>query len=375
MSIWTPFLLLKVLQLRMATLVMPKKRNASWNRFVCLKLLGPICASKHVPISNAQVWDAASGCVSQDMPRFAESHITALCLDVTGRRFVMGTHLGRLSVHNCITGIESYRYDELPGEISSVCYLGHVRYILAACTDNYLRLYGDDGTRRSACFTMSHCTGFNKVMYSARLAIALVADDQDTVQVHGVHYNQLLHLKASCPTGKISLHSARKSQASRSSSIADRSPKRWKAHKATVLRTPSGYGRSLNVPPAGAARRPSDVSSVTSRASSAVSVDDTMKAYFKGNHGEVLSVAFTLPYAAFVVGDTNSYLTLWPLRGPHAHKPMIQWKMPPSPNDAEAHASPMAIDWMLDGASLCAGDEHGRLTVFCLAEEIDWVQV
>ena len=318
--------------------------------------------------TDLKVWDAVSGCVSQDMPRFAESHITALCLDVTCRRFVMGTHMGRLSMHNCITGVESYRYDDVPCEISSVCYLGHVRYILAACTDNHLRLYGDDGTRRAACLTIRHDTGFTKVMYSARLAIALVADDQDTVQVHGVHYKQLLHLRAECPTGKMSLHSARKLH-------ADANGQGPRRRSAAVPRAPSGYGNTLNLSP-GALRRRSSANVSTAPSEISATPENRMKAYFKGkSSGEVLSVAFTLPYAAFIIGDTNSYLTLWPLRGPHAHKPMIQWKMPKSPNDTDGHATAMAMDWLLDGTSLCAGDEYGRLTLFSVAEELECVQV
>eukprot|EP00668_Euglena_longa_P003474 GGOE01004067.1.p1 GENE.GGOE01004067.1~~GGOE01004067.1.p1 ORF type:complete len:1256 (+),score=324.28 GGOE01004067.1:129-3896(+) len=300
---------------------------------------------------NLKVWDAATGHLQQDFPCFARSHITAVCYDGSGRKFFMGTHMGMLTVHSIATGAVTFEYQELPGEVLSICFLATVNHIVVACADHLVRLYNYEGTQPGAVITIKHSAGFNKLVYCRPLAMVAVVDDQESALIYMVRAVRIFDYKFTCCFSKEQAKSRYLSHNHNSRQLL--SP----TARVLALRrkqTPEVHAPSADLP------------------AHAVETNTALHDYFSVKRSELICAAFAPPFAALVLGDTAGFLTAWQLWGDECNRPVLRWRMP-TPNPTPV--TPWAMDWLESRGHLCVGDELGRVSLWDVAQRLGQLQV
>ena len=72
--------------------------------------------------SNVRTWDVRTGQLSDSCDAIVREQITALCLDVKGRRFFLGTYEGWVYVHNHSNNLRLHAYKIANCEVSALAY-------------------------------------------------------------------------------------------------------------------------------------------------------------------------------------------------------------------------------------------------------------
>eukprot|EP00667_Euglena_gracilis_P000623 EG_transcript_623 len=303
--------------------------------------------------ADLKVWDAATGHLQQDFPGFAQSHITALCFDGSGRKFITGTHMGTLTVHSLTTGVATFEYVELPGEVINICYLGTVNHLAVACADQHVRLYDYEGTQPGAVMVIKHSTGFSRLVYCRALAMAAVVDDQESALVYAVRAVRLFDHKFTCCYSK------------------DQTTARFLSRGRSARQSMSPNNRS-------AARRKQTLAEANAAAAAtdlpahAAETDAALRDYFGAKRSDLTAGAFAPPYAALVLGDTAGFLTAWQLWGDDSNRPVLRWRIP---SPGAQPVSPWAMDWLEGRGCLCVGDELGRVGLWDVGPRLGQLQV
>eukprot|EP00755_Sulcionema_specki_P019030 Sspe_Gene.68369::Locus_40334_Transcript_1_1_Confidence_1.000_Length_3291::g.68369::m.68369 len=107
---------------------------------------------------SATVWDASTGAPRDRFSDIVSSEITASALDENGRRFIVGTHAGRVSVHSYATGAVTTAYNALrgKGEVTALVQVPQNQMIAVAYHSGSLACFSEEeGASLSPILTLS----------------------------------------------------------------------------------------------------------------------------------------------------------------------------------------------------------------------------
>eukprot|EP01065_Artemidia_motanka_P045440 TRINITY_DN6682_c0_g3_i2.p1 TRINITY_DN6682_c0_g3~~TRINITY_DN6682_c0_g3_i2.p1 ORF type:complete len:2362 (+),score=796.06 TRINITY_DN6682_c0_g3_i2:316-7401(+) len=297
--------------------------------------------------NEIRLWDAERGAPALSIPDAATEHITAVCLDRAGRRFVVGTHNGNVSIHSFATGAAIQRYQGHAAEVTAVCYLDRPKFIASASLDGEVNVFNDANEAETSGmvppqFTLRAYGAVCSLAYSPTLHLLAFGDAREVLHIWDFHTNLYCNPQAKCVRkglgdGYLSESSALMSGA--------------RVVEAADGTDDDGSPEELNF-----------------------RTDQSLENYMNPKASEVTALTFMTPLAAVVSSDATGHMSLWSTR-PYqwAYEMFAQWRTKSSANFTNTNIVPVvtSLDWSLDAdSSVVSGDDHGTISVWDMRDVI-----
>ena len=264
--------------------------------------------------TEVKIWDAATGTVHLNIFDVADDEITSLALDGMGRRFLVGTHCGGLTVHSYATGALTQTFSGFTTEVTCILYLTHHKHICASSIGGEIHLYQDDEDAVYPHQQIRCAAGVVGMVYSPHLHILCAGDVRDSYYVYDMY---------SC----LSVNMLCKST--------------WESRGGDGGGPEGGVGMQ-------------------------------MEKYMHPAVSEVTCVLLLDPLPALVYACDNGALRMVTVR-PHGtpYTLLSQWKTPDAKANSLVTTVTTAIAWCYSAnQSVVAGDDHGHIAVWDMREVV-----
>eukprot|EP00755_Sulcionema_specki_P015781 Sspe_Gene.60334::Locus_33245_Transcript_1_1_Confidence_1.000_Length_3101::g.60334::m.60334 len=292
--------------------------------------------------TDVRTWNCRNGELASTMPDIVDSQITSLCIDDRGRRIILGSHGGSVTVHSAATAALVKKYQGHTSEVSVVQYLGGVKLICSASLDGMVHLYGDSENPSSApLYTFRGYGSVYTVAFSSPLHLVAFGDANEVVHIYDLYNLPYCHLQQRLVRKGLG-----------------------EAHLHSVLSSSHGTPPSPPSPLELLDSQPQSVDELN------LLTSQRIDEYINPKSSEITALIFLTPLPALVCSDATGHLSLWTTRPhPWSYMQLASWIT--SSRKGSGHVIPVvtSLAWCHDSdVAVVSGDDHGYISVWDITE-------
>eukprot|EP01063_Lacrimia_lanifica_P027423 TRINITY_DN3846_c4_g1_i2.p1 TRINITY_DN3846_c4_g1~~TRINITY_DN3846_c4_g1_i2.p1 ORF type:complete len:2290 (+),score=841.95 TRINITY_DN3846_c4_g1_i2:725-6871(+) len=329
-------------------------RNAHDTKVVDVRYNATTKTFISVSAKEVKIWKADTGVPVFSACDVVEGDISCLTLDEAGRRFILGSNKGGVTVHSYATGAVAQTLKGTGKEVCVVLYMTHSKMICAGSLSGQIQFYHDAETSVSyphQSFRLP--VGVTSMAYSAPLHLVAVGDASEDVSVYDAHSGLGSYRLLCKMCDKIKKVAPKKAQGAAAAAAAQR-------------QSTSSFGE----PDDAGAPRP-DAPPDADNDAQALEDRSRLEGYMFPAYSEITSTVFLTPYPALAVATATGGLQLYTVRPyPHPYQLVTMWK---SPRPKVSHLVATVTTFMKfvvrrSEQLLVTGDDQGYIVIYDLRE-------